>query len=237
MSGSQSFNAGNRDIFQIDTKNVKAGMKASAFAGNDALLEIFNASDKNKNKVLDNTEVSVFVNKVNQAQQAEKAKQTQAKPAAKKPASQTTNKPQTQAVQQKQQQRTQAAQTKSQQAAARVRGRLVAAAALAVGSCTAGEGVSLRVGEDEGRRVSSAAGSTGDHRGAQGLQLRGHRPHPQGATVQGLPVCCIEGTRQVHVWHRAGGLRAAGPGRCWEHEVIKGLSLQLHAADALDGLH
>ncbi|MBR1943526.1 hypothetical protein IJ843_07310 [bacterium] len=118
MSGSQSFNAGNRDIFQIDTKNVKAGMKASAFAGNDALLEIFNASDKNKNKVLDNTEVSVFVNKVNQAQQAEKAKQTQAKPAAKKPASQTTNKPQTQAVQQKQQQRTQAAQTKSQQAAA-----------------------------------------------------------------------------------------------------------------------
>lgn len=104
-------------------------------------------------------------------------------------------------------------------------------------SRTAGEGVSLGVGEDEGRRVGSAAGSTGDHGGAQRLQLCGHGPHPQGATMQGLPVRCIEGTRQVHVWHGAGGLGAAGPGRRWEQEVIEGLGLQLHAADALDGLH
>lgn len=83
-------------------------------------------------------------------------------------------------------------------------GRPVAAAALAVGSRTAGEGVSLGVGEDEGRRVGSAAGSTGDHWGAQGLQPpRAIGSHPQGATMQGLLVCCIEGTRQVH-WAQSG---------------------------------
>lgn len=43
----------------------------------------------------------------------------------------------------------------------------------------------LGVGEDEGRRVSSAAGSTGDHWGAQGLQPVAIGSHPQEPPCRG----------------------------------------------------
>ncbi|MBR2525257.1 hypothetical protein IKE67_02200 [bacterium] len=65
MTGDQQYNLGNgRNPFQIDFGKLKSGIKAEEFKDNSAMLEIFNASDTNKNEVLDQNEVSVFVDKL-----------------------------------------------------------------------------------------------------------------------------------------------------------------------------
>lgn len=78
-----------------------------------------------------------------------------------------------------------------------VRRGLIAAAALPVRGSTAGEGVCLGVGEDEGGGVGAGTRGAGHHRGAEGLQLTA------GPGSQRLPVRRVEGggPRQVHVGH------------------------------------
>ena len=67
MTGNQQYNIGKKNPFQIDFGKLKSGIKAEEFKDNAAMLEIFNASDTNKNKVLEDNEVSVFVDKLTQA--------------------------------------------------------------------------------------------------------------------------------------------------------------------------
>ena len=67
MTSDQQYNIGKKNPFQIDFGKLKSGIKAEEFKDNAAMLEIFNASDSNKNSVLEDNEVSVFVDKLTQA--------------------------------------------------------------------------------------------------------------------------------------------------------------------------
>ena len=51
----------------VDLNKLKSGIKADAFKDDVKALEIFTASDKNKNGVLDLDEVSLFKDKLTQA--------------------------------------------------------------------------------------------------------------------------------------------------------------------------
>ena len=62
-----NFNIGSKNQFQIDFSKLKSGIKAEEFKDNAAMLDIFNTCDTNKNSVLDQNEISLFVNKLQQA--------------------------------------------------------------------------------------------------------------------------------------------------------------------------
>lgn len=56
-----------KDGQTVDLNKLKSGIKADAFKDDVKALELFNASDKNKNGVLDLDEVSLFTDKLTQA--------------------------------------------------------------------------------------------------------------------------------------------------------------------------
>lgn len=67
MTGDQHIQLGKKSNIKLNLGQIKSGISAAEFKGNDVMLNIFNSCDTNKNTFLEDNEVSVFKDKLTQA--------------------------------------------------------------------------------------------------------------------------------------------------------------------------